>query len=312
MKKIVYLVLSLTLSQITLSTQTSNRYTYTTQSMGTTWSLTFYCDDQIKANNLAKECWAMLDSLNMIFSDYDEKSELSMLSSTAGSGHWIKVSSPLWEVLTFSDALSRKSRGSFDVTIGPLSKIWRRAIRRQEFPDHNLLTTAKEKVGFQYINFDLKKQSVRLQKEGMRLDMGGIAKGYAIKALFSRLTESGVSSAIVDGGGDMMIGDIKPDGSTWSIKVEGLAQDIALSQVAIACSGSSYRSLAYQDQTYAHIIDPTTGLGVKNLSSLCVLADDPMIADALASTLSVLGDLEADILDDYGARLLFTNQSSLR
>lgn len=310
------LLFFISLSQISLSSQNRGpsleQYSFTTQAMGTTWHLTFFCDDAELADTMADKCWSKLDSLNMILSDYDKDSELSQLSLTSGSGRWVQVSDAIWEILTFSDELSQESQGAFDITIGPLSKIWRRAIRRGEYPDEIHLSAAKAKVGFNLIDYDREEQAVRLNQEGMRLDLGGIAKGYAIGELYTFLEEHGIASALVDGGGDMMIGYPKPDGSSWSIRIEGRDQAFQLHQQAIACSGSTYQKLDHKGQSFSHIVDPKTGLGMQNLSSVCIVAKDAMVADALASTLSIVHEIDELILKYYEAHVVYMDETSIK
>jgi len=121
-----------------------------------------------------------------------------------------------------------------------------------------------------------------------------------------------MSSAIVDGGGDLMIGDPKPDGSAWSIMIDGSDQALQLYQQAVACSGSIYQRLDHQGQNYSHIVDPKTGLGVQDLTSLCIIAKDPMIADALSSTISILHEVDDAILKNYEAHVVLIAETSMR
>jgi len=189
-----------TLTQISLSSQTKQLYNFSTQAMGTQGSLSFYCEHEDQALKAKERCWSELDRLNMIFSDYEEQSEVSRLSASAGADTWIKVSDPLWEVLTTSQELFLQSEGAFDITIGPLSKLWRRAIRRQEFPKPSDIKSARGLVGSSWMSFDQETRSVKLAKTHMRIDLGGIAKGYTIRHLFEELKKLGISQAIVDGG----------------------------------------------------------------------------------------------------------------
>jgi len=299
------LFIGFSLSQIFLLGQSAHRYSYSKDAMGTKWNLTFYASNEEQALSARDACWGALDSLNMIFSDYDAESELSRLSASSGSDQWIQLSLPLWDVLTFSDRLSASSGGAFDVSIGPLSKIWRRAIRRKEYPSSVDLEEARSKVGYKKIKYNRENKSVMLFDAGMRLDLGGIAKGYTIRSLYRILENLDIKSALVDGGGDMMIGAAKPDGSLWQIRLKGIEKPLLLTDVSVACSGGAYQHLVYQGVYYSHIVDPRNGLGIQGVSSRCVQANDPMIADAIASTLNVEPNLPKSLLEKLEIKLLY-------
>lgn len=274
-----------------LPAQAWQRFEYTEPKMGTIFRLVLYASDRETADTAAAAAFRRIDTLNLIFSDYQEESEVSKLSETAGSGQKIAVSSELWEVLQFSKKLSKKSKGAFDVTIGPLSKLWRRAFRQQEFPEITKILEAKELVDYRQIKLYPKGHRVRLGKAGMHLDFGGIAKGFTVDAVYQILQANGIAQALVDGGGDIYAGAPPPGASAWEIELFSEAQDrqqIHLTNRAIASSGSTYKYLEWQGQRYSHIVDPRTGLGVTGNDIINVSAPNCMQADAFASALSVL------------------------
>ena len=165
---------------LVLISQTLQRFEFAQPKMGTEFRLVFYAPDSIQANQAAAAAFQRIDALNQIFSDYEASSELSRLSLSAGSGQKVQVSKELWEVLSLAQSISKKSKGAFDVSIGPLTKIWRRAIRQNQFPDKIALAAAKEKVCYKHLKLHPSTRSVSLTKAGMRLDLGGIAKGDTV------------------------------------------------------------------------------------------------------------------------------------
>ncbi|MEQ8706624.1 MAG: FAD:protein FMN transferase [Phaeodactylibacter sp.] len=270
------------------------RYTFTHPQMGTEFRIILYADSDILAQTAARAAFDTLDALNARLSDYDSESELSRLSGL-DSGRVVEVSRPLWEVVWQSQALSAHSQGAFDLTIGPLSKLWRRAFRQQRFPGVDRIEEARTQVGYQGIQV-LPGQRLQLLRSGVKLDAGGIAKGFAVDAMMEVLLAHGIQSSLVDGGGDIRVTSPPPDAPGWAIQVQqmdslGQSQSVTLhlAHCAIATSGDYYRYLSWEGQRYSHIIDPRNGLGVQHGAQVTVLCSDCATADALASAISVMG-----------------------
>ena len=121
----------------------------------------------------------------------------------------------IWLMLARSVELSRRTDGAFDVTVGPLVQLWRRSRRRKELPSDDLLKETRQSVGYRLIELDLKKRRVRLSRPGMRIDLGGIAKGYAADEARRVLREHGISRVLIDAGGDLVAGDPPPGKNAW-------------------------------------------------------------------------------------------------
>ncbi len=277
-------------SQITLSAQQLERYESSNYKMGTSWNIIIYTTDEQSAQDAFHLCWDRVDQLNLIFSDYDEHSEASRLSKSSGSNIWMTISDELWEVLTFSHRLSTLTNGAFDVTIGPLSKIWRRAIRQQQYPKQKYLKEAQSKVDYNFIKYDSINRKVMLTQSGMSLDFGSIAKGYAVDQIYELLEEQGVDHKLVDGGGDLRASEHLPKETRWLVRLGSRQDSILLSDQSIATSGDTFKHLKQGENRYAHIIDPLTAQGVKNMHLTTVIANSCMMADALASAISVMGN----------------------
>ncbi len=279
--------------------QPLERYEFQHLQMGTTFNLTLYNHDKNYSQSIGNQFIKKIDELNFIFSDYDAESEISRLSATAGSGKKVKVSNELWIVLKHAKRYSKKSKGAFDISIGPLSKLWRSMFRRSEIFNGVKINSAKEKVNFRNIRYYPFSKRVKLKVKGMRLDAGGIAKGFTVDEIVKILRKNGINQYLVDGGGDLYLGDPPPNKLGWSINVSTLdaagqkvTKNLVVHNTAIASSGDTYRFLEWEGKRYAHIIDPRTGYGVVDQRIINVQASSCMKADAIASILSVLSKAE--------------------
>ena len=254
--------------------------------MGTPWSITVYAFDTVHARRVIDSAYARIEEIEQSMSDYRGDSEINRLSR-APAGRWHAVSEELLQVMTLSLRLARWSDGAFDPTIGPLSRIWRRAFRRRVFPEAGSIGTAKALVDYRRVKVHPDK-GIRFRRDGVRLDLGGIAKGYALDAAAQVLKRSGLPSFLIDGGGDLLLGEAPPGKPGWRVATP--AGPIDTSRVAIATSGSSYRYLEQNGIRYSHLIDPRTGFGIVDPRSVTVLAPTGIQADGLASAASVLGE----------------------
>ncbi|MEM9849090.1 MAG: FAD:protein FMN transferase, partial [Bacteroidota bacterium] len=266
--------------------QTLERFEFTKPKMGTNFQLIFYANDDESAQQIADTAFARIDQLNRILSDYLAESELNELVQQSGNQEWVKVSDDLWEVLVYAQWVSKISHGAFDISVQPLSKLWRKMFRQQTFPSRQKIESAKKLVNYKWIELDEQHQRVRLKKEGMRLDLGGIAKGYAVDEVVEVLKDFGVQRALVNGGGDIRISHAPPNQSAWAIQRQDTT--LALTNTAIATSGSTYQYLIHQGKRYSHIIHPKTGMGITNPQTVSVQAASCMKADAFASAFSVM------------------------
>lgn len=271
------------------------RFEFLRTEMAAQVKIVFYCIDAATANGAAEAAFARIRQLNAVLSDYDSQSELRRLCDTSTEGKAIPVSEDLWRVLARAQEFSQRSGGAFDVTVGPVVRLWRRARRREEFPPADRLEEARQLVGYELVRLDPERRTVELLKPGMRLDLGGIGMGYAIDEALVELRKHGITRALIDGSGDIGVGDPPPDKSAWRIGIAPLEQEeslnrlLCLSNAAVSTSGDKYQFVELGGRRYSHIIDPRTGLGLTDHSSVTVIAADTTTADALASAVSVLG-----------------------
>jgi thiamine biosynthesis lipoprotein len=266
--------------------------------MGSTFEITLYAPDSQTARRGFDAAFSRIEQLNDVFSDYESDSETSRLSGMAPMDSPRVVSADMWAVLRSSLELNERSNGAFDVTVGPLTRLWRRARRRRQMPSQERLQAALKAVGRGNVQLDETAKTVQLTAAEMRLDFGGVAKGYAADQALKALQAAGIARALVNGGGDMVLGAAPPDRAGWRVGVAPLNPQDAPSHVlelvhcAVATSGDAWQFVEIGGIRYSHIVDPRTGLGVNQRSSVTVVAGDGMTADSLASAVSVLGPAE--------------------
>lgn len=271
------------------------RFEATQPHMGTTFGIVLYAADDQTAEACFEAAFARVARLNAIMSDYDPDSELSRLSAASPTKMPIRLSLELFTVLQHAQRLSEESDGAFDVTVGPLSRLWRRARRRKRMPSADRLSTARNAVGYRSLRLDTAQKTVELLQGGMRLDLGGIAKGFAADEALAVIRAKGVTRVLINAGGDVVLGEAPPKENGWKIGVAALERGrppsrfVRLANCAVATSGDAWQYVEIGGKRYSHILDPRTGLGLTTRSSVTVIAPTGMEADSLASAVSVLG-----------------------
>ncbi len=257
--------------------------------MGSPLNITIFSEDSAKASFLAKKSFQIADSLNLIFSDYLENSELNNLSKTAGTNTLMPVSPALWDIVKQSVEASQKCNGAFDISVGSIVKLWRKARKKKVLPDKNILKKSLQSIGYQYIILDSATHSIKLLRRNTLLDLGGIAKGYVAQSIVDFCKKQGIEKGLVDAGGDLAM-----TGKDWRIGIsipnsEELVQGfLVLQNQAVATSGNMYQFIEIEGKKYSHIVNPHTGLGLTHQRNVTVIAPDGATADWLATACSVL------------------------
>lgn len=272
---------------------TLSRYSFREPHMGTQFQIILYAPDKTKADKAAKDTFARIEFLNRTMSDYQDTSELMRLCAKAG-GPPVPVSAELFFVLSRAQEVSRLSDGAFDVTIGPVVRLWRTARKLRKLPDPEKLAKARALVGWRNIRLDVKKRTVQLLKAGMRLDLGGIGKGYAADEALAVLKKHGISRALVAAGGDIVVGSPPPDKDGWKIAIAPLLSEkdagrLVLHDAAVSTSGDAEQFVEIGGRRYSHIVDPRTGIGLLGRMSVTVVAKKGIDADSLTKVAAVLG-----------------------
>ncbi len=268
--------------------------------MGTEWRIVLYAPDKTTAEKASQAAFARVAELDMVLSDYNPKSELMRMcaANDAEPGKPIRVSGDLLGVLTRAQGVATTSDGAFDVTVGPLVKLWRVARKVKERPDAKELAAAKELVSYKLVEIDPKAIAVKLAKAKMRLDFGGIGKGYAADAALDVLKERGCTRAMVAASGDVALGDAPPDKDGWEVEIAPItkgqpARMLKLKNAAVSTSGDLFQHVEIDGVRYSHVLDPKTGLGLTGRRSATVVASKGWQADALAKVACVMEPAKA-------------------
>ena len=258
--------------------------------MGVQARLVLYAADSAHARAAAVAAFDRIAELDGIMSDYRGDSELMRLCARAGEGP-VPVSRDLFEVLSLAHHLSELSDGAFDVTIGPLVRLWREARRSGRLPDPQQLEDARARVGRHLMILDAADRTVELLARGMLLDLGGIAKGYAADAAVDVMRQRGVRSALVEFGGDVVASGPPPGTKGWPVSAP-LAQaeeaSWTIADEAVSTSGDTQQFVEIDGVRYSHVVDPRTGIGLTSRAAATVIAPHGALSDALATTLSVM------------------------
>jgi thiamine biosynthesis lipoprotein len=275
--------------------QALSRYSYVEPHMGTHFKIVLYAPDKSTADRAAQATFLRIAALDAMMSDYKPDSELMQLCRN-GVQKPIRVSDELFFVLERAQKVSEYSDGAFDITVGPVVRLWRRARKSRQLPDPAKLADALKLVGYKNVRLDRQNKTVQLLKPGMQLDLGGIAKGYAADIGIAVLKSAGITSALVAAGGDIAVSDPPPRTNGWKIGIAELENPgdkpqlyIQLANAAVSTSGDAEQYLEINGKRYSHLVDPKTGIGLVGRQSATVVAPRGIMADSLTKVVSVLG-----------------------
>jgi thiamine biosynthesis lipoprotein len=262
--------------------------------MGAVIRIKLYAEGAQQSAAAFRAAFDRIAQLDEALSDYKPDSELNRVGRSA-VGNPVKVSQDLFRVLAASLKLSEESAGAFDVTLGPVIRLWRQARIDHRIPSPEALREAAGRCGYRKLHLDAAAGTMLLDQPGMQLDLGAIAKGYAADAALRVLAQSGIRSALVAASGDLAIGEPPPGQRGWKIGVsrggsEGsLERILVLRNAAVSTSGDAEQNLEIEGKRYSHIIDPATNMGLTTPITVTIVARRGIDADSLATAVSVLG-----------------------
>jgi len=271
------------------------RFRKTRMQMGTFVTITVYAPTLNAAQEAADAAFARIDEVNALMSSYLPDSELSRLNRSGGKP--FVVSKDTFAVLREAVAAGDLTGGAFDVTIGPLRRLWQAAGKANKLPTPAQIAAAKKRVGYEELQLDPNAYTARLLLPGMEVNLGGIAKGFAVDKAIEVLRQQGIKSALVDAGGDLYALGTRGDGKPWRVGVQNPTRPrgssdfpavLELSDRAVATSGDYQQFVVIEGKRYSHIIDPASGWPVDRVPSATIIAPTCMRADALATATSVL------------------------
>lgn len=293
------------------------KYSYYADKMGSPLTITIGATnidlDSVQCTQLAKEALSLIDSLNHILSDYDSSSEISLINENAGIKS-MPISPILEEILLIAQKAYYQTNGAYNIAIGPLSSLWRKARQTKQFPTKQEVVLSMQLIKFNEIEIDSIHHQIYLPKKLMRLDLGSLGKGFVAQKALNYLQSKGVQYAMIDAGGK--IACLAPNNLHWNIGINELREKnktiptvLQIQNQAIATSGDVYQFYIHNGHRYSHIINPKTGYGIEIPKNVTVIAKDGVTADWLSTACSVLSIQEAiELVAKHHAQILIAIQ----
>jgi thiamine biosynthesis lipoprotein len=277
--------------------------------MGTFARVLVVAPDKRTAQRCIDAAFEQFRQIEALMSWRKDDSEIAHINRDAYAKP-VRVSGPTFEVLQKSVEFSRLSEGAFDITVGPLMELWRRAEDANRLPTDAELKQTLSRVGFEKLILDANNMRVRFAVDGMKLDLGGIAKGYAVDKAVEAMQEAGAVGGIVDAGGDIRCFGTPSKGRThWLIglqdpnveiengesKIESLIGGsrplliFRFTDAAVATSGNYHRFVTVGGKRFSHIVNPKSGYSSESLASVTIICPAATNADALGTAVTVMG-----------------------
>ena len=286
-----------------------HRYEASRLSMACVYAIDMYGPDERALPRIATEALDEVDRIDRLMSHYKADSPLSHINRDAARQP-VVVDQELFDFIAEAIRYSRESHGAFDITVGPLMKAWGFFNGEGRVPSPRVLAAARRSVGSDLVVLNERARSIRFLRDGVELDLGGIAKGYAVDQVIRLLRDRGVSSALVSAGGSTIYGlGAPPDGDAWEVAVQDpidsrrTALTLRVKNRALSVAGRSEKWFEADGVKYSHIMDPRTGRPVQGVLTVVVLAETGTAGDALDDALFVLGPKASQAyLDAHGGK----------
>lgn len=263
--------------------------------MWTKFEIIAYGPDRARLAEAADAAFEEIDRLDRQMSNYSETSELTYINRNAAREDVI-VEKELFDFLKLSFEYSRTTGGAFDITVGPLMKAWGFFDSKGRVPEAEELKSVMSRVGFKHISLNERTHTIRFDREGVELDLGGIAKGYAVDKAAEILRASGVTSAFITSGSSSIGAIGAPPGQTgWRVEVSDpldrshKLEAIEIKDLSISTSGCHDKTFESAGKTYCHIMDPRIGRPIEGLISATVITQRGVEAEVLSKALMVMG-----------------------
>jgi thiamine biosynthesis lipoprotein len=266
------------------------------EAMGSTFTVVLYGSDQKQLEAAADAAFDEVHRLDRLLSNYQPASEWSEVNRTAGVRP-VKLSAELFQLLSDCMTYSRQSDGAFDITVGPLMKVWGFYKGEGSLPRAADVTDALTRVGHRHVRLDAAARTIHFDRPGVELDPGGIGKGYAVDRMVDVLKRSGVHIALVSASGSSIYGMGAPptEPAGWRITIRApddphkTAAEVVLKDMSLSTSGSYEKFFWVEGRTYAHIIDPRTGYPARGTASVSVMAPRTIDSEAWAKPFFING-----------------------
>ena len=285
-KSTAYLWVSLcVVSPGTAADPAPDRQSFSQPHLGTVVQIAFYASDKERSQLLAAQCFGRVKKLNETFSDYLPDSEVSQLCAKPVKVAY-PVSDDLYHVLAQAQKISVASDGAFDITLGSATRKWRESAQQQKL----LREDGENQATFKDVILNPETKTVLLRKS-LKIDLGGIAKGYIADQLMVILKQAGIRQAAVIIGGEMVFTEAPPGKEGWRVGVERPSHEtlgvLTLRNTALSTSGDSFQFFEQDGVRHAHLIDPSSGKSKTDRLNVTTLAPSAILADAWATALRV-------------------------
>jgi FAD:protein FMN transferase len=282
---------ALALSHLVLSTANAEWFSDEQQKMGTRVEVQLWADDPVQAERLLGEAMAEFDRIEALMSTYIPASEMSRINASAAVEPQ-KISAELFALLERSLSVSDMTDGAFDISYDSVGYLY--DFRAGKRPDAKQIAEQLDRVDYRLVELDEKAQTVHFKVPGVRINLGGIAKGYAVGRVIELLKEQGVEHALATAGGDTsLLGDRR--GKPWIVgirdprKDEAIFTRLALENESISTSGDYERYFIEDGERYHHILQPSTGKPVRGMRSVTIIGPDATLTDALSTSVFIMG-----------------------
>ena len=298
-KKVCYLLYCILISLILSShlfAQNDSVATYNTTLMGTYVTIQVRAseDQKQKTEEAIERAISRMDSLVNLVSSWDPASETSKINDRAGEGP-VSVDKRLIDILLESQKVSEFSGGAFDITFSPIGKLWKLDPANPIMPEKSEIINVLKLVDHKKLFINKKEHTAQLKEKGMRIDLGGIAKGSVVDEGAGSLINDGIVNFLINAGGDLRINSSSPE-EPWKIGITNprdprgpVIATLKLTKGAIVTSGDYEKMFVIDGKRYHHIINPKTGYPVDHCISVTVIAPDAQTADAFSTAFFVLG-----------------------
>jgi len=263
--------------------------------MGTSFSIVAYGEDRVRLQTAVAEGLEEARRLDEMLSNYKPDSEWSQMNRQAADGPF-NATKELFELLSACVGYSRASQGTFDISVGPLMKLWGFYKGSGHLPHRAEVRGVMRLVGYKNILLDASHHWVRFAKRGVELDPGGIGKGYAVDRIAQILKEEGVKHALISGGGSSIYAiGAPPDEQGWKVDIKNprhpseSVASVFLKDESMSTSGSYEKFFRAEGRFYSHIMDPRTGFPAQGMLSTSVITPKTIDSEAWAKPYYILG-----------------------
>lgn len=256
--------------------------------------ISVFSPNEHAARKAIAAAYAEIARIETLLSRYRSESQISFINQSAGKEQFIPVTSEVSTIVARALQYTDMTGGAFDITVGPLINAWGIGTQRERIPEAEELQQLLELVAVGNVELD-PEQGIRLRAPEMIIDLGGIAKGYAIDRGIEVLREQGITMALINAGGDLRCLGLKADGTSWRIGIQDprdkarISGIITISDEAVATSGDYERYFIRDGVRYHHIFSPETGRPVRECQSVTILAPTAEAADVMATAVFVMG-----------------------